>query len=105
MRSTIWMLAAAVVLAAGPASAQDNVAEPVVNATNDTVTMDTNVVTDANLVATTPDMNAMEPAPAPIESELAREAAADERDDDRGIPWGLLGLVGLIGLLGRRRSS
>ena len=104
MRSTVWMLAAAVALAAGPVAAQDNAGEPVVNATNDSTTVDTNVVSDANLVAPPPDANVMEPAPAPIESDLAGEAA-DDRDGGRGFPWGLLGLIGLIGLLGRRHNT
>jgi MYXO-CTERM domain-containing protein len=103
MRTTLYLIAAAMALATGPAAAQENVAEPTVNAANETMTTDTNVAMDANLVAATPAANAVEPVPAPTETDLATRAAADE-DDRGGIPWGLLGLVGLIGLLGRRRG-
>ena len=101
MRTKPYLIAAAIALATGPAAAQENVAEPTVNAANETMA-DTNAAMDANLVATTPAANAVEPLP-PTESDLASRAADDE-DDRGGIPWGLLGLVGLIGLLGRRRG-
>lgn len=104
MGNKLFLIAAAAALAAGPAVAQNNVAdEPVANATNEVVATDANVVTDANLVTTTTTVDtALEPA-APTESELA-STARDDDDDGRGFPWGLLGLVGLIGLLGRRRG-
>lgn len=108
MHKTLWLIAASAALIAAPAAAQNEVAEqPVTNETNvttTTTTTDANVALDANLVTAPPVDNALEPLP-PTESELAREAAADDEDDDRGFPWGLLGLVGLIGLLGRRRLS
>lgn len=104
MPKSIWLLAASAALAAAPAAAQDNAADTAVNTTvNETVTTDANAVIDANLVATVPDANALEPAP-PAESDLATRAD-DNRDERRGFPWGILGLVGLIGLLGRRKNS
>ena len=104
MHNKLWLIAASAALIAAPAAAQNEVAEqPATNGTNvTTTTTDANVALDANLVTAPPVDNALEPLP-PTESELAREAAADDEDDDRGFPWGLLGLVGLIGLLGRRR--
>lgn len=101
MRNIVCLIAAAV-LAATPATAQENVAAPVAN---DTATSDANVITDMNVVMAPPDTNATEPAATPTTSELATGAAADADDQRRGFPWGLLGLVGLIGLLGRRRGS
>ena len=100
MPNRYWLIAATAALAAAPAAAQNEVADqPVANAANEVTT------TDMNLVTTTePTINALEPAPAPMEPELSDEAAADD-DGDHGFPWGLIGLVGLIGLLGRRRSG
>ena len=104
MRTTIYLIAAAMALTTGPAAAQENVAEPTVNAVNETVTTDANVAMDANLVATPPAAaDAVEPVPTLTESDLASRAA-DNEDSRGGIPWGLLGLVGLLGLLGRRRG-
>ena len=71
MRTTLYLIAAAMALATGPAAAQENVAEPTVNAANETMTTDTNVAMDANLVAATPAANAVEPVPAPTETDLA----------------------------------
>lgn len=95
---TMLLIAASIMLAAAPASA--NVAAPVAN---DATTSDANVVTDMNVATTVPDMNALEPAPTPANSEAASQTV--DNDDRGGFPWGLLGLIGLIGLLGRRHAS
>ena len=104
MRNPIWMLAGATALiAATPLAAQENVAAPVANATNETMAVDANAALDANLVALPP-ADAVEPAAIPTDSQPSREAAGDS-GDRRGFPWGLLGLIGLIGLLGRRHAN
>jgi hypothetical protein len=99
MKQQLWLIATAGVLATAPAAAQNNeTAAPPANATNETVTTDTNVV------ATNMTVEA-EPALPPTASDLASEAAADRDEDRGGFPWGVIGLVGLIGLLGRRRAN
>jgi hypothetical protein len=102
MRISTPILAAAALLAATPALAQNDTANAVV-VDNTAVATDANAMApvDANAMTavppattetTTADINMVEPAPAP----------------KRGFPWGVLGLLGLIGLIprtgGRKRG-
>ena len=94
MRISTPILAAAALLAATPALAQNDTANAVV-VDNTAVATDANAMTavpPATTETTTADINMVEPAPAP----------------KRGFPWGVLGLLGLIGLIprtgGRKRG-
>ena len=96
MRISTPIIAAAALLAATPAFAQNDTANAVAP-DNTVVATDVNAAApvDANAMTAVPppaatdtammDTNTVEPAPAP----------------KRGFPWGILGLLGLIGLLPR----
>ena len=99
MRVTYY-LAAAALIAAGPALAQNTadtngaVAEyPSENVAAADTAADSNLVVDANAAGMDMDAIAVEEDAAP--------APAPERK--RGFPWGVLGLLGLAGLIGRKR--
>lgn len=96
MRTTPMMIAAAALLAAGPALAQNEATNAPANAAetnavemNATANMAANVPTPAEPVALPGDNVANETAPAPAPK--------------RSFPWGLLGLLGLLGLIPRSR--
>jgi len=99
MRVT-FLLAAAALVAAGPAAAQDTTAADTnasVGVADNMVVVDNTSLAGDVVVdnATTGDADtamarAAEPAPAPREN--------------KGFPWGVLGLIGLVGLIGRKRD-
>ena len=102
MRLTL-SLAIIALVAATPAAAQNEAADPAANS-------QVNVV-ESNAVAPVPADPATGPAvataPLPPDTDLAAEtdiALEEDTEHNRGFPWGLIGLVGLVGLLGRRRS-
>ena len=104
MRISTPIIAAAALLAATPALAQNDTAN--MAAADNTV-----VATDVNATAPV-DANAMRAAPPPaatdttttMDTNMVEPAPAPKR----GFPWGILGLLGLIGLLprtgGRKRG-
>ena len=101
--------AAALLAISSTAVAQDNAAntvnatDPALNATADPLANDANVITTDPL-ANDPLMTA--PATDPLATDpMLNDTGDDDRDDDRGFPWGLLGLLGLAGLLGSRRRD
>ena len=102
MRIMEPLIIAGSLVAAVPAMAQDNAAEPMATATppSDTnaaapATPTTAAATPGAQDATLPADAAANPAPPTV--------PADE--PDRSFPWGVLGLVGLIGLFGVRKAK
>ena len=94
----IFLMAAAALTVAGPATAQNTTAD-----TNASVpVVDTNVA-DANAVVTTDNavVDANMPADVPVTEDVTTTPVPREKKD---FPWGVLGLIGLVGLLGRKRG-
>jgi len=105
MPNNLWMIGGAALLFATSASAQNNADTAVGNEANVGAPIDTDAAVDANLVDGTRAVdNAVEPVTARADPGLASQVD-DNRDDDRGFPWGIVGLVGLVGLLGRRKNG
>ena len=98
--------AAAAILIAAPAVAQNNATDA--NSVTSTSEVTTNAVPVPPSVATAaPTPLGNEPAPAPPDAAAppAQTEPAVVVQKDKVLPWGLLGLLGLIGLFGRRRSA
>lgn len=105
--------AAAALLAASPALAQDNTASTAIPA-DPANTADPLAANAADPLAG----NAADPLAAdplatdpmattttdPLATEPMMDTAEDD-DDDGGFPWGVLGLLGLVGLLGMNRRD
>jgi MYXO-CTERM domain-containing protein len=99
MRMTMsFTIAAVALLAANPASAQNETAQS--NATDVNATVDTTTQTsnDVTTVAVANDTTV-----APADTTVA-DNAAPAPEGNKSFPWGVLGLLGLVGLLGRKRS-
>jgi hypothetical protein len=97
MRTKPMILAAAALIAASPALAQNEAANAPTNAAetnatemNATANMATNVPTPAEPVALPGENMTNEAAPAPAPAK-------------RNFPWGLIGVLGLLGLIPRTR--
>lgn len=105
--------AAAALLAASPALAQDynastaipadpaNAADPMAANAADPMAGNAADPMAADPLANDPMATA---ATDPLATEQTVDAAATD-DDDGGFPWGVLGLLGLVGLLGMNRRS
>jgi hypothetical protein len=94
-----FTIAAVALLAANPASAQNETAQS--NATDVNATVDTTTTQTSNDVATIAAAN--DTTLAPADTTIA-DNAAPAPEGNRSFPWGVLGLLGLVGLLGRKRS-
>jgi hypothetical protein len=104
-------IAAAMLLAATPAAAQNAAGGP-----DNAVTADNSVVTTNDMTTTSPTdatvMPGSEAAALPLDAnadagdsgyaEPTADAAPEKR---RGFPWGVVGLLGLVGLIPRMRRS
>ena len=98
MRAIFRVMAAAALVTAGPAVAQE---------TNNTA------ATDANAAANVTDLNATAPvagnevAPAPdtTATDADTQTSQTTEKSSSGFPWGVLGLVGLLGLIPRRNRG
>jgi hypothetical protein len=107
MRITTPIIAAAALLVAAPAIAQDdnaatNVAAVTTNAV-DANAVDANAMTPADDAAMAANQTAVMPVDdnvAMVDTSVGEPAPAPKR----GFPWGLLGLIGLIGLIPRTGS-
>ena len=97
MRTTPMIIAAAALLAAGPAFAQNEAANAPANAA------------EANVTAT----NEAAAAPAPanvaetttVATENTTTATEQPAPAKKSFPWGLIGILGLLGLIPRTRRS
>lgn len=104
MRAIFRVMAAAALVAAGPAVAQD---------TNNTAAAAPAAPADTNVAANATDLNATAPVAA-NEAAPATDTTATDADTQTsqttekssgGFPWGVLGLVGLLGLIPRRNRG
>jgi len=103
MRSIYPVMAAAALMAAGPAVAQD---------TNNAAAAAPVATSDANVAANATDVNAVAPAPgnevAPAPEPALTDSDTSQQPAEKnsgGFPWGVLGLVGLLGLIPRRNRG
>ena len=98
--TTHVMIAAAALLAASPALAQ-NETDPALNADANAVVTTNDVAAPADNAVMPVDANAVLPTDTtalPVDTTTPAPA-----DDDRDFPWGVLGLLGLLGLIPRLR--
>lgn len=99
--TTHVMIAAAALLAASPALAQ-NETDPALNADANAVVTTNDVAAPADNAVMPVDANAVLPTDTTaLPVDTTTPAPAD--DDDRDFPWGVLGLLGLLGLIPRLR--
>lgn len=104
--------AAAALLAASPALAQDNNASTAIPAdpanTADPLANAADPLAGNAADPLAADPLAADPMATTTTDPLATEPMVDtaqEDDDDGGFPWGVLGLLGLVGLLGMNRRD
>jgi MYXO-CTERM domain-containing protein len=105
MRMTLSVtIAAAALLAASPAFAQnDSAASNTDVAATNTLTTDT-VTTNETTVAVANDMAVLPPADTNVGA-ADTGYATPPPEEKKGFPWGVLGLLGLLGLIPRARRG
>jgi len=106
MRMTLSVtIAAAALLAASPALAQNDSAASNTDVTAaNTVTTNT-VTTDETTVVPANDMAALPPADTNVGAADTGYATPPPAEEKKGFPWGVLGLLGLLGLIPRARRG
>jgi hypothetical protein len=94
-----YLGAAAAILIAAPAVAQNNATDA------NAITSASEVTTNAAPAAPVNPTPGNEATPAPEGAAPPTHTGSVVIQKDKIFPWGLLGLIGLIGLFGRRRSA
>ena len=96
MRTTPMIIAAAALLAATPALAQNEAGNATTNAPEaNAVEMNA----EANVAANVP----MPAGPVAVPGENVTNEAAPAPEPKKSFPWGLIGILGLLGLIPRTR--
>ena len=99
MRTTPMMIAAAALLTASPAFAQNEAANAPATAA------EANVAATNEAVVEPAPATVAEPATVATENTVTTAETTTEQPAKKSFPWGIVGILGLLGLIPRTRRS